>query len=107
MTLTMNHIPQSPVKNGINTASGPSHEITTSAQVYSLTHKINGKETIESYFYAYRLTGNKIYQDRAWTAFQHITAVTRAPYGYSSIRDVTTPGGWYQSDQQESFWLAE
>ena len=64
-------------------------------------------ETIESYFYAYRLTGNRTYQDWAWTAFQHISAVTRAPYGYSSIRDITIPGGWFQTDEQESFWLAE
>jgi len=64
-------------------------------------------ETIESLFYAYRLTGNKTYSDRAWQAFQHISAVTRSPHGYSSIRDVMTPGGWYQSDSQESFWLAE
>jgi mannosyl-oligosaccharide alpha-1,2-mannosidase len=64
-------------------------------------------ETIESYFYAYRLTGNKIYQDRAWSAFQHISAVCRAPHGFSAIKDVMTPGGWYQSDGQESFWLAE
>jgi mannosyl-oligosaccharide alpha-1,2-mannosidase len=64
-------------------------------------------ETIESYFYAYRLTGKTIYQDRAWTAFQHISAATRAPYGYSSIKDVTTPGGWYQNDEQESYWFSE
>jgi mannosyl-oligosaccharide alpha-1,2-mannosidase len=43
----------------------------------------------------------------AWEIFHHITAATRARYGYSSIRDVLTPGGWYQSDQTESFWLAE
>jgi len=64
-------------------------------------------ETIESLFYAYRLTGDPKYQDRAWQAFQSITAVTRSPHGYSSIRDVLTPGGWYQNDEQESFWLAE
>ena len=64
-------------------------------------------ETIESYFYAYRLTGNKTYQERAWSAFQHISAVARAPNGYSAIRDATVPGGSYQSDHQESFWLSE
>ena len=40
-------------------------------------------------------------------AFQHISALTRAQYGYSSVKDAMTPGGWYQSDDQESFWLAE
>jgi len=64
-------------------------------------------ETIESYFYAYRLTGNKIYQDWAWSAFQHISAITRAPYGNSAVRDVLSPGGWYQQDEEESFWIAE
>jgi|SRR5579859_2259700 len=64
-------------------------------------------EVIESYFYAYRLTGNKTYQDWAWQAYEHINAVTRAPYGNSAVRDVLTGGGWYQSDDQESFWLAE
>jgi len=66
-----------------------------------------GVETMESLFYAYRLTGNKTYADRAWQAFTYISALTRAPHGYSSIRDVMTPGGWYQADSQESFWLAE
>jgi len=64
-------------------------------------------ETIESYFYAYRLTGNKIYQERAWDAFERISEVTRAPYGYSAIQDVMTTGGGSKRDEQESFWLAE
>jgi mannosyl-oligosaccharide alpha-1,2-mannosidase len=53
------------------------------------------------------MTGNKTYQDWAWQAFQAISATARAPFGYSSIRDVMTPGGWYQADEAESFWLAE
>jgi mannosyl-oligosaccharide alpha-1,2-mannosidase len=64
-------------------------------------------ETIESYFYAYRLTGNKIYQDRAWDAFQRISKVTEAPFGYSAIRDIMIPGARSKRDEQESFWLAE
>jgi len=66
----------------------------------------NLAERIESYFYAYRLTGNKICQDRAWEAFEHITAATISPYGYSAINDVTRAGG-SKSNDQESFWLAE
>jgi mannosyl-oligosaccharide alpha-1,2-mannosidase len=61
---------------------------------------------MESYFYAYRLTGDKIWQDRAWEAFQHITAATIAPFGYTAINDVMRVGG-SNSNDQESFWLAE
>jgi mannosyl-oligosaccharide alpha-1,2-mannosidase len=64
-------------------------------------------ETIESYFYAYRLTGDRIYQERAWYAFEHISEVTRSSYGYSAIRDVMSQGGGSKSNGQESFWLAE
>src|SRR5437899_3027651 len=63
-------------------------------------------ETVESYFYAYRITGNKIYQERAWEAFEHITAATISRYGYSAINDVMRLGG-SKRNNQESFWLAE
>jgi mannosyl-oligosaccharide alpha-1,2-mannosidase len=96
-----------PVQSGINLRSGQPNQIITFVQVTVPHTSILIKETIESYFYAYRLTGNKTYQERAWTAFQHISAVTRAPHGYSAIRDATSPGGSSQSDNQESFWLSE
>jgi mannosyl-oligosaccharide alpha-1,2-mannosidase len=61
---------------------------------------------MESLFYAYRLTGDTIYQDRAWEAFQSITAATEAKFGYTAIRDVMREGGSVLNDQ-ESFWMAE
>jgi mannosyl-oligosaccharide alpha-1,2-mannosidase len=61
---------------------------------------------MESLFYAYRTTGNTIYQDWAWDAFQHIIAATEAKYGYTAIQDVMTVRGSVLNDQ-ESFWLAE
>ena len=64
-------------------------------------------ETIESYFYAYRLTGDTVYQDRAWNAFEHISEVTRSSYGHSAIRNVMRPDGGSKRNEQESFWLAE
>jgi mannosyl-oligosaccharide alpha-1,2-mannosidase len=48
-----------------------------------------------------------MYQDRAWEAFRHITDATRAPFGYSAIRDVMKAGEYEQRNEQESFWLAE
>lgn len=63
-------------------------------------------EFMESLFYAYRMTGDVIYQDRAWQAFQHITAATEAKFGYTAIQDVMTMGGPVLDDE-ETFWLAE
>ena len=107
MILPMNLKDKGPVKSGKIMASGPQTENTTFAQVPIQLSQANLTETIESYFYAYRLTGNKIYQDRAWDAFQHISEVTHAPYGHSAIRDVMASGGRSQRNEQESFWLSE
>ena len=64
-------------------------------------------EVIESYYYAYRATGDTKYQDWAWDAFVAINETCRAGSGYSSIRDVNKPGGGGFHDFQESFWFAE
>jgi mannosyl-oligosaccharide alpha-1,2-mannosidase len=64
-------------------------------------------EVIESYYYAYRATGDTKYQDWAWDAFVAINATTRVGSGYSSIKDVNVVGGGGFDDFQESFWFAE
>ncbi|KAF1832195.1 mannosyl-oligosaccharide 1,2-alpha-mannosidase precursor [Decorospora gaudefroyi] len=64
-------------------------------------------EVIESYYYAYRATGDAKYQDWAWDAFLAINATTRVGSGYSSIEDVDVVGGGNFTDFQESFWFAE
>lgn len=64
-------------------------------------------ETVESLYYAYRVTGDTKYQDLAWEGFQHIVAATRVNDAYSSIRDVTSPDGGGFIDKMESFWLTE
>ncbi|KXX81549.1 Mannosyl-oligosaccharide alpha-1,2-mannosidase [Madurella mycetomatis] len=64
-------------------------------------------EVIESYYYAYRATGDSKYQDWAWEAFEAVHETCRVGSGYSSIRDVTRPGGGSFSNFQESFWFAE
>ncbi|OTB00289.1 glycoside hydrolase family 47 protein [Hypoxylon sp. CI-4A] len=64
-------------------------------------------EVIESYYYAYRATGDAKYQDWAWEAFQNINATCAAGVGYSSVTDVNAPGGGSFDDFQESFWFAE
>ncbi|KAJ4360898.1 Mannosyl-oligosaccharide alpha-1,2-mannosidase 1B [Didymosphaeria variabile] len=64
-------------------------------------------EVIESYYYAYRATGDEKYQEWAWDAFTAINATTRVGSGYSSISNVNVAGGGGFTDFQESFWFAE
>ncbi|KAF1813171.1 hypothetical protein P152DRAFT_506845 [Eremomyces bilateralis CBS 781.70] len=64
-------------------------------------------EVIESYYYAYRATGDQQYQEWAWDAFVAINATTRTASGFSSISDVDVPGGGKKLDMQESFLFAE
>jgi Glycosyl hydrolase family 47 len=94
-------------KSGNIMAYGLQMASTIFVQVCLESTKSNISETIESYFYAYRLTGHTIYRDRAWSAFEHISQGTRSLYGHSAIRDVMRAGGGGKRNEQESFWLAE
>ncbi|KAG6296209.1 hypothetical protein E4U46_002879 [Claviceps purpurea] len=64
-------------------------------------------ETLESLYYAYRMTGDKIYQTMAWNAFTAIRDRCRAGVAFSGLTDVTLPDGGQKDDYQESFFLAE
>lgn len=64
-------------------------------------------ETVESLYYAWRVTGDGKYQDMAWRAFQAITKVTKGGSAYVGISDVTQKNGGEKDDSMESFWLAE
>lgn len=64
-------------------------------------------ETIESLYYAYRVTGDKKYQDMAWTAFTSIRSLCKGGYGFSGLRDVMQKNGGGQDNFQQSFFLAE
>ncbi|GAB0137839.1 hypothetical protein EsDP_00006092 [Epichloe bromicola] len=64
-------------------------------------------ETIESLYYAYRVTGDKRYQDMAWGAFTAVRDRCRAGSGFSGLEDVTREDGGQRNDFQESFFLAE
>jgi mannosyl-oligosaccharide alpha-1,2-mannosidase len=64
-------------------------------------------EVLESIYYAYRITGNTMYQDWAWEAFQAINATCRVGSGYSQINNVDAAGGGGYTNNQESFWFAE
>lgn len=64
-------------------------------------------EVIESWYYAYRATGDVKYQDWAWDAFLAINETCSAGVGFSAVTDVNAPGGGSFYDSQESFWFAE
>lgn len=64
-------------------------------------------EVIESYYYAYRVTGDTKYQDWAWEAFVAVNATCRTESGFSSVADVNALGGGEKQNLQESFLFAE
>ncbi|KAJ6098379.1 hypothetical protein N7499_002753 [Penicillium canescens] len=64
-------------------------------------------EVIESFYYAYRVTGNEIYRDWAWNAFKAINATCRTDSGFAAVSSVNTSGGGSKYDNQESFLYAE
>ena len=63
-------------------------------------------EAIESVFYLYRITGDRIYLDKAWDMFSAISKITYTDIANAAVKDVTleTPE---KTDRMESFWLAE
>lgn len=63
-------------------------------------------ETMESLYYAYRVTGDVKYQELAWEGFEHIIAGAKVGEAYASMRDVTVVDGGF-IDKMESFWLTE
>ncbi|OAA55117.1 mannosidase MsdS [Cordyceps fumosorosea ARSEF 2679] len=64
-------------------------------------------ETMESLYYAYRATGDKKYQDLAWSGFSAIAKRCRVGSGFSGLRDVRREDGGGFDDLQQSFFLAE
>ncbi|KJK82506.1 Mannosyl-oligosaccharide alpha-1,2-mannosidase [Metarhizium anisopliae BRIP 53293] len=64
-------------------------------------------ETIESLYYAYRVTGDNKYRDMVWEAFTAVRDLCRAKYGFAGIRDVMKKDGGGQDNFQQSFFLAE
>jgi mannosyl-oligosaccharide alpha-1,2-mannosidase len=64
-------------------------------------------ETVESYYYAYRVTKDRKYQEWAWEAFVAILAHTQTRNGFSPISNVNIVGGGWKTGKQESFLFSE
>ena len=63
-------------------------------------------EAIESVFMMWRITGDPIWQEKAWTMFTQVEKHTRSAVASASLDDVTRDNPT-QVDSMESFWLAE
>ncbi|XP_044295848.1 endoplasmic reticulum mannosyl-oligosaccharide 1,2-alpha-mannosidase [Varanus komodoensis] len=71
-------------------------------------HNLLRPETVESFFYLYRFTGDKKYQDWGWEILQSFNKYTRVPTGgYTSINNVQNPSNPEPRDKMESFFLGE
>jgi len=63
-------------------------------------------ETVESFFYMYRFTGNKKYQDWGWDVYVALNNSCRVENGWVGIRDVTRLNS-PKDDLMQSFFFAE
>ncbi|PVH83057.1 glycoside hydrolase family 47 protein [Cadophora sp. DSE1049] len=64
-------------------------------------------EVIESFYYAYRATGDQTYRDWAWNAFVAIRDNCMVGSGFAELNDVNKVKGGGYNDFQESFLFAE
>jgi mannosyl-oligosaccharide alpha-1,2-mannosidase len=64
-------------------------------------------EVIESFYYAYRATGDEKYQNWAWNAFVAINSTCRVGSGFAELENVNVAGGGGFNDFQDSFLFAE
>jgi hypothetical protein len=64
-------------------------------------------ETVESYFYLWRLTKNQKYRNWGWEFFQNLEKYAKVEHGYSSISNVQSKTDPKPRDKMESFFLGE
>lgn len=64
-------------------------------------------ETVESYFYLWRITKNQKYRDWGWTFFEQLEKYAKVEDGYTSIGNVLSADRPQPRDKMESFFLGE
>ncbi|PSR93864.1 glycoside hydrolase [Coniella lustricola] len=64
-------------------------------------------ESIESWFYAYRITGDQRWADYVWDAFLAINSTARNDVAFATVNNVNMPFGGSQSNSLDSFFFAE
>ncbi|SCV68305.1 BQ2448_426 [Microbotryum intermedium] len=68
---------------------------------------IGRPETIESVFYMWRITGDRLWQDRGWRMFVDWVSSSITEFGFVGVENVNDPTDTRRKDSQESFVLAE
>ncbi|VDM97065.1 unnamed protein product, partial [Thelazia callipaeda] len=69
-------------------------------------HSLLRPEAVEAWFYLYRVTGDRMYQEWGWEVFKAIENYAKLEYGYSSVNNVKSIP-FSSRDMMESFFLAE
>ncbi|TAQ83345.1 hypothetical protein B7494_g8330 [Chlorociboria aeruginascens] len=64
-------------------------------------------ESIESWFYAYRITGDQRWADYVWEVFESINETARNSIAFATVNNVDMPWGGSQSNSLDSFFFAE
>ncbi|KAL4871227.1 mannosyl-oligosaccharide alpha-1,2-mannosidase 1B [Aspergillus spectabilis] len=64
-------------------------------------------EVIESFYYAWRVTGDETYREWVWNGFVAINKYCRTASGFSGLKNVNAENGGGWDDNQESFLFAE
>lgn len=64
-------------------------------------------EAIESWFYAYRITGEERWADYVWEVFLAINETARNDVAFASVGNANMPFGGSQSNSLDSFFFAE
>lgn len=64
-------------------------------------------ESLESWFYAYRITGDSRWADYAWDMFLAINDTARNSVAFATVDNVNMPFGESQSNSLDSFFFAE
>ncbi|CAL8106969.1 unnamed protein product [Orchesella dallaii] len=70
-------------------------------------HNLLRPETVESLWYLWQITEDKMYQDWGWEIFQSFLKYTRVEHGFTSISSVLNPENTRPRDMMESFFLGE
>jgi mannosyl-oligosaccharide alpha-1,2-mannosidase len=62
---------------------------------------------LESNFYAFRVTGNPVYLERARRSIASFNTYLSTEAGFAGIYNVDSTRTWMKIDKTESFWFAE
>ena len=64
-------------------------------------------ESVESWFYAHRISGDAIWADYAWDLFLSINDTARNSVAFATVNNVGMPFGESQTNSLDSFFFAE